>query len=119
LLARPSGLEPETYCLEGSCSIQLSYERITETVGASDGNRTHVASLEGWNSTIELHPQEKTQNFISFMLQSFVSATYVIIAYCLLFVNTFFQIFSIFFGTIFGPSSKVEKGPKFLTFYAF
>jgi hypothetical protein len=22
----PSGLEPETYCLEGSCSIQLSYE---------------------------------------------------------------------------------------------
>ena len=24
--------------------------------GASDGNRTHAASLEGWNSTIELHP---------------------------------------------------------------
>ena len=24
---RPSGLEPETYCLEGSCSIQLSYGR--------------------------------------------------------------------------------------------
>ena len=24
--------------------------------GAGDGNRTHVASLEGWNSTIELHP---------------------------------------------------------------
>ena len=23
--------------------------------GASDGNRTHAASLEGWNSTIELH----------------------------------------------------------------
>src|SRR5882724_7551389 len=26
-------------------------------VGAGDGNRTHVASLEDWNSTIELHPQ--------------------------------------------------------------
>ena len=26
-------------------------------LGAGDGNRTHVASLEGWNSTIELHPQ--------------------------------------------------------------
>ena len=26
-------------------------------VGAGDGNRTHVASLEGWNSTIELHPR--------------------------------------------------------------
>jgi hypothetical protein len=25
---RPSGLEPETYCLEGNCSIQLSYGRI-------------------------------------------------------------------------------------------
>ena len=25
--------------------------------GAGDGNRTHVASLEGWNSTIELHLQ--------------------------------------------------------------
>ena len=25
--------------------------------GAGDGNRTHVASLEGWDSTIELHPQ--------------------------------------------------------------
>src|SRR5260370_27264619 len=26
--------------------------------GAGGGNRTHVASLEGWNSTIELHPLE-------------------------------------------------------------
>ena len=24
---------------------------------AGDGNRTHVSSLEGWCSTIELHPQ--------------------------------------------------------------
>ena len=34
---------------------QLSYYRMR--FGAGDGNRTHVASLEGWNSTIELHPQ--------------------------------------------------------------
>ncbi len=26
---------------------------------AGDGNRTHVSSLEGWCSTIELHPQIK------------------------------------------------------------
>ena len=26
---------------------------------AGDGNRTHVSSLEGWCSTIELHPQMK------------------------------------------------------------
>ena len=53
-LARQEGLEPPTYCLEGSCSIQLSYWRI---YGAGDGNRTRVSSLEGWCSTIELHPQ--------------------------------------------------------------
>ena len=27
-VARQKGLEPLTYCLEGSCSIQLSYWRI-------------------------------------------------------------------------------------------
>ena len=31
-LARQKGLEPLTYCLEGSCSIQLSYWRILERV---------------------------------------------------------------------------------------
>ena len=29
-MARQEGLEPSTYCLEGSCSIQLSYWRNTE-----------------------------------------------------------------------------------------
>ena len=28
----------------------------TLCAGAGDGNRTHVISLEGWSSTIELHP---------------------------------------------------------------
>jgi hypothetical protein len=30
--------------------------RKQDEVGAGDGNRTRVASLEDWNSTIELHP---------------------------------------------------------------
>ncbi len=30
--------------------------RIRLQAGAGDGNRTHVTSLEGWGSTIELHP---------------------------------------------------------------
>ena len=87
-LARLKGLEPLTHCLEGSCSIQLSYRRVWNAArppagagsrlpgplrssspicktdrqaigfanGAGDGNRTHATSLEGWDSTIELHP---------------------------------------------------------------
>ena len=96
ILARLKGLEPLTHCLEGSCSIHLSYRRtltphavcaaakgagmLTQTssrlagrprgpiaarCGAGDGNRTHVASLEGWNSTIELHPHSITHCILS------------------------------------------------------
>ena len=55
------GFEPPTHGLEGRCSIQLSYEHtnlVYEILHsrAGDGNRTHVSSLEGWCSTIELHP---------------------------------------------------------------
>ncbi len=32
LLVIRSGFEPETYCLEGSCSIQLSYRTIFKEV---------------------------------------------------------------------------------------
>ena len=44
-MARQKGFEPLAYCLEGSCSIQLSYWRI---FGAGDENRTRIPSLEGW-----------------------------------------------------------------------
>ena len=53
---RPKGLEPLAHCLEGSCSIQLSYRRIYRLAvplsgkknnGAGDGNRPHAISLEG------------------------------------------------------------------------
>ena len=45
-MVRQEGFEPPAYCLEGSCSIQLSYWR--ELNGAGDGNRTRIPSLEGW-----------------------------------------------------------------------
>ena len=45
-LVRQKGLEPLAPCLEGSCSIQLSYWR--EFDGAGDENRTRIPSLEGW-----------------------------------------------------------------------
>src|SRR5690606_5255196 len=31
-------------------------------IGAGDGNRTRTTSLEGWGSTIELHPQDFRQD---------------------------------------------------------
>ncbi len=59
-LVRLKRFELLTHGLEGRCSIQLSYRRMSyaplDSGGAGDGNRTHAASLEGWNSTIELHP---------------------------------------------------------------
>ena len=32
---------------------------------AGDGNRTHVSSLEGWCSTIELHPHQQCSFIIA------------------------------------------------------
>ena len=39
-LARPAGLEPATSCLEGRCSIRLSYGRTAYKVGRGRGIRT-------------------------------------------------------------------------------
>ena len=30
--------------------------KVCKYIGAGDGNRTHMTSLEGWSSTTELHP---------------------------------------------------------------
>ena len=56
LVTCQKGFEPPANGLEGRCSIQLSYWHIYKNLKAGDGNRTHVSSLEGWCSTIELHP---------------------------------------------------------------
>ena len=67
-MAGPTGLEPATSSVTGRRSNQLSYGPIqlaavygitpdTSSLGAGDGNRTRVSSLENWRSTIELHPQ--------------------------------------------------------------
>ena len=76
-MARQKGLEPLTPCLEGRCSIQLSYWRkghhfarsgVQNNNGAGDGNRTHTTSLEGWGSTIELHPHFNGELYITIKL---------------------------------------------------
>ena len=58
---------------------QLLYPaELKARIGADDGNRTHVTSLEGWCSTIELHPQSSS-----------VFSRLNIVTYLLRFVNIF------------------------------
>ena len=43
VLACPEGLEPPTYCLEGNCSIRLSYGQMMQVCGASVDVRARSA----------------------------------------------------------------------------
>ena len=82
------GFEPPTHGLEGRCSIQLSYRLIK----AGDGNRTHVISLEGWSSTIELHPH--------ILFAVFSSATSNTIPPLFINCKCFFEFFSFFLNIL-------------------
>ena len=53
-MVRQEGLEPATYCLEGSCSIQLSYWRIMERV---TGIEPASPAWKAGALTVVLHPQ--------------------------------------------------------------
>ena len=46
-------------------------ERSSESIGAGDGNRTRVVSLEGSNSTIELRPQYNSSKYTATLDESF------------------------------------------------
>ena len=54
-------------------------------IGAGDGNRTHATSLEGWSSTIELHPRISPTDNANELYQNvfFMSTVY----------KTFFKIY--------------------------
>lgn len=51
--------------------------------GAGDGNRTRVASLEDWNSTIELHPQGVTGVYHTYCACVVNSCLYAFSSLCL------------------------------------
>ncbi len=58
-LERATGIEPARGAYGPlPLKIQCGFLEKLE-IGAGDGNRTRTASLEGWNSTIELRPQSE------------------------------------------------------------
>jgi len=46
-------------------AIERNFNKHIENRGAGDGDRTRMASLEGWSSTIELHPRVCIQTWSS------------------------------------------------------
>ena len=44
-------------------NIKKTTLKVVPVIGAGDGNRTHVISLEGWSSTIELHPHRMAVSY--------------------------------------------------------
>ena len=45
-------------CIVNCALLQFTLKKAKKN-GAGEGNRTLATSLEGWGSTIELHPQKK------------------------------------------------------------
>ena len=85
-MARLKRFELLAHCLEGSCSIRLSYRR---ALGAGDGNRTHTTSLEGWGSTIELHPHILATKNIIPIFRRIVKYFFVFFEKTLLFISRY------------------------------
>ena len=56
-LVRQKGLEPLAYCLEGSCSIQLSYWRISETMERVTGIEPASPAWKAGALAIVLYPR--------------------------------------------------------------
>ena len=50
-------------CAHSQRNCRLGGHRANLSHGADDGNRTRVASLEDWGSTIELHPRALTRRY--------------------------------------------------------
>ena len=56
-MARPEGFEPPTLCLEGRCSIRLSYGRI---FGYPNNSTRVVTPVRHWNITMaSARPQQR------------------------------------------------------------
>ena len=68
-MARQEGLEPPTYCLEGSCSIQLSYWRISmeRVTGIGPAYPAWKAGVLPLNYTRESLPWMFSQKILAYI----------------------------------------------------
>ena len=104
---------------------------ILETKKAGDGNRTHVSSLEGWCSTIELHPHitysikaecpepesnQRHRDFQSLALPTELSGLVILL---LPFLSTKVILSCIYFNVNWFFEICIEKGPETRTFAHF
>ena len=67
-MARQKGLEPLAYCLEGSCSIQLSYWRIDQTMERVTGIEPASPAWKAGALAIVLHPHAPSVEIVSLVI---------------------------------------------------
>ena len=70
-MARQKGLEPLTYCLEGSCSIQLSYWRISQAHQKLERVTGIEPASPAWKAgalAIVLHPHAPSVEIVSLVI---------------------------------------------------
>ena len=67
-MARQKGLEPLAYCLEGSCSIQLSYWRVSVKLERVPGIEPASPAWKAGALAIVLHPHGPSAEIVSFVI---------------------------------------------------
>ena len=59
MLSAPGGVDADEIAIRTILQNKNRPQTASGCFGAGDGNRTHATSLEGWDSTIELHPHSR------------------------------------------------------------
>ena len=97
---------------EDNCSTLITFPHLKPTssfvkpfdFGAGDGNRTHATSLEGWGSTIELHPHVFLACPLSKCPISIIDLYLFVKQFTLFFLNFFIYFLTAFFKFIFAKN---------------